>query len=231
MSVHFTDVTDVERNFPAEIGRSQAGSLSRRAYRHGLKRTFDLAVVLAAAMIWLPVIVLGAFLVLVRDGHNPFYAQKRVGRNGRVFRMWKLRSMVPDAEARLTAYLTASPVARAEWDRDQKLKDDPRITSIGRLLRKTSLDELPQLLNVLWGDMSLVGPRPMMVDQRPLYDGTSYYALRPGLTGFWQISDRNECRFIDRVRFDNAYERAVSLRTDLTVLMRTVAVVARGTGY
>ena len=115
-------------------------------------------------------------------------------------------------------------------DHNQKLKDDPRVTRLGRLIRKTSLDELPQFLNVLKGDMSVVGPRPMMVDQKALYPGTAYYSLRPGITGFWQISVRNESSFAERARFDTDYLRKLSFGTDLAVLWRTVSVVLKGTG-
>lgn len=231
MSAHSTDLND----FDYDIGRSVVPAAtalpsSGLLYRRVLKRLFDTLLVLGSAPFWMPVVLITALLV-ARDGHNPFYTQDRVGRNGRSFRIWKLRSMVVDAEARLEAHLMSDPDARSEWESTQKLKDDPRITRVGRIIRKTSLDELPQLWNVLTGDMSLVGPRPMMTSQRDLYHGDSYYALRPGLTGFWQISDRNECRFSDRVRFDEAYHRSLSLRTDVTVLARTVAVVVRGTGY
>ncbi len=139
--------------------------------------------------------------------------------------------MVPDAEMRLQACLAEDPKARAEWDATQKLKDDPRVTRMGRFLRKSSLDELPQLWNVLRGDMSLVGPRPMMLSQRAMYPGTAYYALRPGITGFWQVSERNDCEFAQRARFDADYQSRVSFLVDLTILMRTVRVVLRATGY
>ena len=234
MSAHSPELNDFEYNLagsavpPAKT--IPLRSDTRSAYRRCIKRSLDTFAVLLAAPIWVPIVLIAALLV-ARDGHNPFYCQDRIGRKGRAFRMWKLRSMVVDADARLEAYLATDPEARAEWDSTQKLKHDPRITPIGRILRKTSLDELPQLWNVLTGEMSLVGPRPMMVDQRSLYHGNSYYALRPGLTGFWQISDRNECRFSDRVRFDDAYHRSLSLRTDTAVLLRTVSVVVRGTGY
>ncbi|MGB0498647.1 MAG: sugar transferase [Rubricella sp.] len=203
---------------------------SLKLYRHGGKRLLDIALVLATLPFWLPVILVMAGVVAL-DGRNPFYTQKRIGRGGRVFRMLKLRSMVHDADAILEGHLCANPAARAEWNATQKLKNDPRITRVGCFIRKTSIDELPQLFNVLAGDMSLVGPRPMMVSQQPLYPGRRYYELRPGLTGFWQISNRNHCRFVGRVRYDNAYFGAMSLRTDLVVLWRTVGVVCRGTGY
>jgi lipopolysaccharide/colanic/teichoic acid biosynthesis glycosyltransferase len=199
-------------------------------YRVFGKRAIDLTLVLLAMPLWLPLLVIGAALVML-DGHNPFYSQERIGRNGRVFRIWKLRSMVPDADAFLESHLTNNPEARAEWDATQKLKQDPRITPVGRVLRKISLDELPQLLNVLTGDMSLVGPRPIMINQQALYPGQRYYDMRPGLTGLWQVSERNECAFADRVRFDDIYHRAMSFGTDLRILGQTVVVVLRGTGY
>jgi lipopolysaccharide/colanic/teichoic acid biosynthesis glycosyltransferase len=142
-------------------------------YRDGFKRALDVVIVL---MCILPVLtIIGCLAVIISfDGKSPFYVQERVGRNGRVLRMWKLRSMVVDADERLKSYLEANPAARAEWDHAQKLRNDPRITRIGHLIRKTSLDELPQLFNGLKGDMALVGPRPMMVSQQELYPGSAY---------------------------------------------------------
>ena len=201
-----------------------------RLYRRFGKRAFDLVCVIAALPVWLPIMMVFA-LIVARDGHNPFYTQDRVGRGGRIFRMIKLRSMVPNADAKLEAHLEAHTEARAEWDATQKLKSDPRITRTGRLIRKTSVDELPQLLNVLTGDMSLVGPRPFMTKQAKLYHGQGYYKVRPGLTGLWQVSDRNECEFAERTHYDDTYERTLSLRSDLSILLRTASVVARGTGY
>lgn len=202
----------------------------RGAYVTVVKRVLDLCLIVLTAPLTVPVILLLATLIAC-DGGKPFYTQFRVGRNGKLFRMWKLRTMVCDADARLAAHLDSDPAAFEEWTTTQKLKNDPRITPIGRLLRKTSLDELPQLFNVLDGSMSLVGPRPMMVGQQCLYDGRAYYNLRPGITGLWQISDRNECNFSDRVRFDNTYHSDISFLTDLRILLQTVAVVLRGTGY
>ena len=198
-------------------------------YRRYLKRTFDILFVLAIA---LPVGLIVAVLALViaRDGASPIYRQERVGLNGKRFSMLKLRSMVPDAEHKLEAYLCENPEARREWDEKQKLIKDPRITPIGRLIRKTSLDELPQFWNVLVGDMSVVGPRPMMTEQVQLYPGTAYYSMRPGITGFWQISERNESSFAERALHDTDYDHALSFSTDVAVVARTVLVVAVGTG-
>lgn len=199
-------------------------------YRTLYKRSLDIFLTLLSAPIVVPLVLLMVVLITL-DGGNPFYSQMRVGKNGRAFRMWKLRTMVNNADELLEGYLNKKPAARLEWDATQKLKNDPRITWIGRILRKTSLDELPQLFNVLNGTMSLVGPRPMMLSQRDDYKGTSYYNLRPGITGLWQVSDRNECEFAGRVAFDDAYDNALSLKTDFQVLVQTVGVVLRGTGY
>lgn len=200
-----------------------------RVYVRSFKRALDLLIV---AVVCLPVmavlLILAAIVAL--DGHAPLYVQDRVGRGGRVFRLFKLRTMVPDADAVLAQTLARNPAARVEWSKYQKLRDDPRITPVGRLLRKSSLDELPQLINVVLGEMSIVGPRPIMDNQRSIYPGTEYYDLRPGITGFWQISVRNDSSFSDRAQFDRQYHGEVSLATDLRVMARTVQVVLRGTG-
>lgn len=201
-----------------------------RPYRMFGKRLFDTLIVLLSVPVVLPIVLFLALLVAL-DGGRPFYSQKRIGKGGRLYTMWKLRSMVMDADEKLEAYLAGNPVARAEWDETQKLKNDPRITRLGRFLRRSSLDELPQLWNVLNGDMSLVGPRPMMVSQRDLYPGQAYYAMRPGITGMWQVSERNESSFADRARFDAQYERVLSFGTDIRLLAATVRVVLRATGY
>lgn len=194
------------------------------------KRTLDVFLVLLAAPVVIVVVMLLAVFVSCNGG-KPFYFQKRIGQNGSIYTMWKLRTMVADADERLETYLAQTPAARREWDSTQKLKSDPRITAFGQFLRKSSLDELPQLWNVLTGDMSLVGPRPMMPCQQEIYPGKEYYALRPGITGPWQVSSRNESTFVDRARFDTHYSRNVSLKTDLQLLVATVKVVVRATGH
>jgi exopolysaccharide production protein ExoY len=223
---HFSDL-ELTRT-PEEF----AGSLpdTTGLYRRFFKRAFDIAMVFALVLIVLPVVLVFGLLIRL-DGGPALYSQARVGRKGRVFRCWKLRTMQVDAERRLAELIASDPQARAEWSNRQKLRNDPRITPIGRILRKTSLDELPQLWNVLRGDMSLVGPRPMMPDQATLYPGRAYYALRPGLTGFWQISDRNETSFAGRAAFDTEYSLRLSFLTDMMVLIATAWVVVRGTGY
>lgn len=202
---------------------------SDSAYRRHGKRALDILFVLVSLPLTLPVLAI-LVAVLALTGGRPLFGQRRVGRDGRVFTMWKLRTMVPDAETHLARHLAADPALRAEWDRTQKLRNDPRITAAGALLRKTSLDELPQIWNVLRGDMSLVGPRPMLPDQQPLYPGTAYFRLRPGLTGLWQVSDRNQSDFARRAEFDTVYDGLLSPALDLRIMVATVGVVVRGTG-
>ena len=213
------------------VQKPDKGRPKRISYRVGFKRIFDIAVTLLLLPAAFPVVVFCAVGILLGDGGNPFYRQLRIGRNGHVFPIVKLRTMVQDADARLQQHLLNNPDAAAEWQASQKLREDPRVTAVGRFLRKTSLDELPQLWNVLKGDMSLVGPRPMMVTQRGFYSGQAYYRLRPGITGSWQVSARNDSEFVSRANFDTTYDGELSLVTDLKILYRTVGVVLRATGH
>ncbi|MEM7719814.1 MAG: sugar transferase [Pseudomonadota bacterium] len=189
----------------------------------------DLLVVVAALPFLIPTFILVGALVAL-DGHSPFFRQERVGLSGKRFFMWKFRTMVPNAEEELKTYLASNPAAQAEWDEKQKLTCDPRITRVGRVLRRTSVDELPQLINVLTGEMSLVGPRPMMPSQQALYPGHAYYRLRPGLTGSWQVSERHTSSFAERATYDDAYEADLTFATDVKILTQTVGVVFRCTG-
>lgn len=230
MTVHFSSqATDDQGRARTSIKPPK--HFSFRPYQDFFKRFFDVTLVVLSAPVVLPLIILLAVLVALLTGGRPFYTQARIGKGGAPFRMWKLRTMVKNADAQLKNYLQQNPDAQAEWDATQKLKQDPRITKFGYILRKTSFDELPQLFNVLNGTMSLVGPRPMMVEQKGIYPGDSYFALRPGITGLWQISDRNNCRFEDRVFYDNTYSSTLSLKTDLRILCQTLGVVLRATGY
>ena len=237
--MHFTK--DMQRNaVPVAMPSAFAGldlghvrpatTTPNSAYRAGLKRVFDVCVIVMASPLVIPVLALLALFVALGGG-NPFYTQRRVGLNGHIYTMWKFRSMVANADAALARHLQSDPAARAEWDRTQKLKDDPRITRFGRILRKTSLDELPQLLNVLRGEMSLVGPRPMLPEQQGMYPGTTYYKLLPGITGPWQVSERNETAFAERAAYDTGYHNSCSFLGDLKMLFATIAVVTRATGH
>lgn len=211
-----------------DFGAAEAAEMSGIYSRYG-KRALDVALCLAALPLAAPLVA--ALSVAVRlDGGPAFYGQRRVGRGGRTFTCWKLRTMVCDADERLELHLASDAKARAEWEATQKLRNDPRVTRFGRFLRTSSLDELPQLWNILKGEMSVVGPRPFTLEQSELYHGRSYYRMRPGLTGYWQVGQRNGASFAQRAVDDGRYAREVSLWTDLRTIFKTVRVVLRGTG-
>jgi lipopolysaccharide/colanic/teichoic acid biosynthesis glycosyltransferase len=214
-----------------DCGFAQSGKpVATDLYRNGGKRIFDLVICLILLPFAVPLIGLLAAMIGL-TGSKPFYMQNRIGKHGRVFKMWKLRSMIRDSDRVLASHLASDPVARMEWNCAQKLRRDPRITVFGSLLRRSSMDELPQILNVLRGDMSLIGPRPMMISQEPLYPGRDYYDLLPGISGNWQVSARNDAHFADRAIFDTHYHAALSLREDLRILVKTVGVVLRANGH
>ena len=198
------------------------------------QRVLDLGLTAPLLVLLAPILGLLALAVWINDGGPAFYGQMRIGRHGRSFRCWKFRSMVTDSDAVLAAVLAGSPEARAEWARDHKLKADPRITWVGRLLRSSSLDELPQLWNVLRGEMSLVGPRPIVVAEVGRYGSRfhDYCTCRPGITGLWQVSGRNNLSYRRRVAIDAVYARRASLGLDIAILVRTVpAVLLRRGSY
>jgi len=191
------------------------------------KRALDVAGAGALLLLGAPVFLLLALLVRA-DGGPAFYAHERIGRGGRRFGCLKFRSMVVDSAARLEALLASDPAARAEWEATRKLRDDPRITWVGRFLRATSLDELPQLINVLRGDMSLVGPRPVVAAELAAHYGVAaehYLAVRPGITGLWQVSGRSDTSYAQRVALDVRYATNPSLLEDVRILLRTPAAV------
>jgi lipopolysaccharide/colanic/teichoic acid biosynthesis glycosyltransferase len=202
------------------------------AYPGGLdaKRLLDIFGASVALILCAPVMLV-IFLCLSVMG-NPVFMQQRVGRGGKLFACYKFRSMVNGAEQVLDDYLRANPAAREEWQQTFKLAHDPRITPLGRFLRKSSLDELPQLFNVLKGDMSLVGPRPIVPAEVPRYRSRiqAYHRLRPGLTGLWQVSGRNLVSYRRRVALDAVYEQRRSLALDALILLRTIGVVFVGRG-
>lgn len=202
----------------------------RTAYRHFGKRCLDILLVLAFSPLYLPLIGIAALMLYI-EGGQPFYQQDRLGRGGVRFSIIKLRTMVRDADARLSAILERDPEMKREWEVAQKLRRDPRITRVGDLLRRSSMDELPQLWNVLKGEMSLVGPRPMMPGQLPLYGNPAhYFAVRPGITGDWQVGRRNDGSFADRADYDASYDAGLSLGRDLRILWKTIGVVLNRTG-
>ncbi|KIC36067.1 sugar transferase [Leisingera sp. ANG-M7] len=195
------------------------------------KRVFDTGFALLLLPVLAPVILF-LWILARRDGGPGFFGHTRVGRDGRPFKCWKVRSMVADAEARLQAHLDADPAAAAEWERDHKLANDPRISRLGHVLRKTSLDELPQIWNVLKGEMSFVGPRPIVTRELAKYGSSApaYLAQTPGITGLWQVSGRNDVSYEERVALDVAYLRRRSFLADLKIIARTGLAVLGATG-
>lgn len=185
---------------------------------------------LAAALLLLmlgPLMLVIAAMIARKDGAPVLFGHYRVGHQGRLFRCLKFRSMYRNSEQMLAEILATDPEARAEWERDQKLTNDPRVTPIGDFLRRTSLDELPQLINVLKGEMSLVGPRPITVGELTRYGRVRwhYLSVRPGMTGLWQVSGRNNTSYAERVALDESYIDNRSMLGDLTILLKTVKVV------
>jgi exopolysaccharide production protein ExoY len=220
------------------VGRSRSservGLGERLALGERLDTSVNFLLALALFIFILPLLALIAMAVFCQDEGPVVFAHKRVGRNGRPFSCLKFRSMAADAEARLAQLLRTDPAARAEWERDHKLKNDPRITPLGAFLRRSSLDELPQLFNVLRGEMSLVGPRPIVFDETAKYGRhfRDYCAVKPGITGLWQISGRNDVSYRARVAMDSLYARRKSPVLDAWILLATIpAVLCRRGSY
>lgn len=221
------------------LGRSQPRRGHRASARRGprqpsegVSRALDIALALVALIFLAPLLLTIGLIIRATDGQRALFSQQRMGRGGRTFECLKFRSMVTDADARLAALLDSDPLARAEWEIDHKLRNDPRITGFGRFLRKSSLDELPQLINVLRGDMSLVGPRPIVAGEVIRYK--SYYrhycSVRPGITGLWQVSGRNNVSYRRRVACDVLYARRRSVGVNVRIMAATIPAVAMAKG-
>jgi lipopolysaccharide/colanic/teichoic acid biosynthesis glycosyltransferase len=195
-------------------------------------RALDVAIALGILIFALPLLIAIAVIVRAQDGGSSVFAHERVGRGGRMFKCLKFRSMVLDSDRRLAELLASDPYARAEWERDHTLKCDPRITRVGAFLRRSSLDELPQLFNVLRGEMSIVGPRPIVTAEISRYGRRfqSYCAVKPGITGLWQVSGRNDVAYRRRVAMDTIYARKKSLVWDIKLLLLTVPAVLFASG-
>jgi lipopolysaccharide/colanic/teichoic acid biosynthesis glycosyltransferase len=213
--------------YPSEESNSARFSAGNLA-----KRTFDIVAAAALILIFMPLFALISCGVIISSPGPVFYSQLRIGRAGKPFKFFKFRSMVINADAVLKQFLEGDATARDQWAKYQKLVRDPRVTNFGRFLRVSSLDELPQLWNVLLGDMSLVGPRPCMASQHSLYGPhwAAYCSVRPGITGLWQVSGRSKLTFSERVELDARYVESRSFGFDLKIMMRTIAVVLRAEG-
>jgi len=220
------------QGYAVVVGRAFQNRTVIHAFDRNASRAMDVVIAAVALAILLPVLLLLAIAITLHDGGFPIFAHRRIGRGGRSFPCFKLRTMVRDSDERLKRLLESDPAARAEWARDQKLRADPRITPLGRFLRKSSLDELPQLVNVLAGHMSLVGPRPIVANEVARYGRYFQYycSVRPGITGLWQVSGRNDTSYRSRVAMDTVYSRRHSIGTNISILIRTVpaVLVSRG---
>lgn len=212
-----------------EHPRPLTGRPLRYAVGGRSKRAMDLLIALPALLLLAPLLGLVALGIRASLGSPILYKQRRVGFAGRSFLCYKFRTMVVDADEVLRRHLESHPQAAREWLETQKLKDDPRVTPLGNLLRKSSIDELPQLFNVLRGDMSCIGPRPVVPGELERYQAYAheYMAARPGLTGLWQVNGRNRLSYRNRVALDRVYVRRCSLRLDLMILLRTIPAVLR----
>lgn len=197
-----------------------------------LTRTLDITVALATVLLLLPLLIF-LIVALKLSSRGPLlFAHPRIGKGGQVFPCYKFRSMVVNSAEVLERHLAECPDALAEWQRDHKLRNDPRVTPIGRLLRRTSLDEVPQIFNVLRGEMSLVGPRPIVAGEIIRYRQYifDYISVKPGITGLWQISGRNDTTYRRRVALDIAYARSRNVALDIAIMARTVPAVVLGSG-
>jgi exopolysaccharide production protein ExoY len=196
------------------------------------KRSFDILIASVALILLSPLFLLIMALVKFSDGGSIFYGHRRIGHNGQAFKCLKFRTMTENGDRVLHDYFRANPGAYEEWRTTRKLQNDPRVTVVGSVLRKLSLDELPQLLNIIRGEMSIVGPRPVVEDELELYDSAAVYYLRsrPGLTGLWQISGRNDVSYATRVAFDTHYVQNWSLLADLVIVFKTIPAVCFSRG-
>jgi Undecaprenyl-phosphate galactose phosphotransferase WbaP len=213
--------------------RTRRSELPRQLFRYRVvKRGMDVAIILLLSPILLLLVVVIAALVRLSSPGPIFFSHRRIERHGAFFTMWKFRTMCVNSAEVLEAYLASHPEAKAEWRKSHKLKQDPRVTKLGEFLRKTSLDELPQLWNVFTGKMSLVGPRPIVAAEVEKYGEffADYCRVKPGVTGLWQVSGRSTCTYAERVQLDRKYADTWSLRGDVAILLRTLSAVVNQDG-
>ena len=197
-----------------------------------VKRVFDVISASLVLLLVAPLLILIAIAIRLQDGEKAIYAQTRYGLNGRAFQCLKLRSMVPNAAEKLQQLLDSDPEAKREWELTQKLTNDPRITKLGKFIRATSIDELPQLINIIRGDMSVVGPRPIQFSEFSKYgdDLAHYCSVRPGLTGLWQVSGRSNISYAERVAIDKRYVQTRTFWGDLAIIFKTIPAVLKSDG-
>jgi Undecaprenyl-phosphate galactose phosphotransferase WbaP len=219
------------RDFDGILGFATARRL-RMSWNLAIKRCLDVVLVVTGGIIILPFLLVIALFIKLSSPGPVLYKHKRLGQNGRELQVYKFRSMISDADQKLKDMLAADPELRAEWESNFKLRDDPRITGIGKFLRRTSFDEFPQLINIIKGEMSLVGPRPVTQGEVKRYgeDFQRIFSVKPGMTGLWQVSGRSDTDYEERIAYDTYYLQSWSVWLDLWVLYKTIGVVFRGKG-
>ncbi|GHV30453.1 undecaprenyl-phosphate galactose phosphotransferase WbaP [Spirochaetia bacterium] len=230
----FSGITNIwmsVRDFEGILGLATSQKL-KMFWNLGIKRLIDLSIVIVGGIIILPALLLFALMVKISSPGPVLYGHTRLGLNGKHFKAYKFRSMVVNASEQLEIMLESDPKVREEWEANHKLKSDPRVTPVGRFLRRTSFDEFPQLINILKGEMSLVGPRPVVDAEISKYgeDYDRIFSVKPGLTGLWQVSGRSDTDYTERVAFDTYYLQSWSVWLDLWILYKTIGVVIRGKG-
>lgn len=229
-----TSGVEAAEPYPSSTARRARPSSARRGqdWQAVARRSADLTIAILALIFLAPLLIVTALAVWLQDGGPALFGHRRVGEGGRSFKCWKFRSMVINSQDRLTEYLSANPAAAIEWATHHKLKHDPRITALGRFLRKSSVDELPQLFNVLAGEMSIVGPRPIVDAECAKYRRyiSDYYSVRPGITGLWQVCGRNDVSYRRRVAIDVTYVRERSLLLDCKIILMTVPAILTSKG-
>lgn len=222
-----------EARYEIDRYRIPMATVERGFYRNVLKRFLDIIISLPAVIVMLPILVLVKIIyVLSGDFHSIFYAQTRIGQNGKPFKMYKIRTMVPNADEVLKELLRDKKI-RAEWDKTQKLHNDPRITKVGKILRHGSIDEIPQFINVLAGQLSLIGPRPLVPGELEKHGGSKelYWSVKPGMTGWWAVSERsNTSDYKKRLALEYYYVENQSLKLDIVIFLKTFGTIVGGDG-
>ncbi|CCD95830.1 Exopolysaccharide production protein exoY [Bradyrhizobium sp. ORS 375] len=232
MGPDHTAVSAPHTSFVPALLDSTVGSNAEFPTGGDFKRLMDILIAVSALLILTPLLIMVAAFIRLSTGDSPIFGHERIGFRGRSFRCLKFKTMVSNGDEVLARHFAEFPEARAEWEAERKLRHDPRVTPLGRVLRSSSLDELPQLINVLAGSMSIVGPRPIVAAEIERYGEVfgSYRSCRPGITGLWQVSGRSNCAYEQRVALDHAYAREWSVMRDCWIICKTVVVVVRREG-
>lgn len=207
--------------------------MKKRYFYFFIKRIFDIFCSLVGILALIPLcIIIKIIYICMKDFHSIFYRQKRLGKNGKIIRIFKFRTMVPNAEEILKDWLENNPEKKKEYLKDRKIDNDPRITKIGNILRKTSIDEFPQFINILIGDMSLIGPRPVVIDEVENYgkNKAKFLSIRPGLTGYWASNGRNNISYKERMKMELYYVDHCGILLDIQIIFDTIFAVIKKEG-